>query len=244
MRIALLAALALLVVAAPASAAPRLVKVGDFTSPSYVTSPPNDVRLFVVEQRGTIKIAGSGKTFLDNTAATEDGYTEQGLLSMAFAPDYAASGLFYIAYTNSANALAVDELRRSADPDAADPGSRRPVIAIPRDSGNNLNHNGGQLQFGPDGMLYVSTGDGGASNDPGDDAANTALAAREDPARQPARRAPGEPVRQRGLGLRPAQPVALLVRPRERRPDDRRRRPGPPRGDRLRAGAPRAPGAA
>ena len=216
MRIALLAALALLVVAAPASAAPRLVKVGDFTSPSYVTSPPNDVRLFVVEQRGTIKIAGSGKTFLDNTAATEDGYTEQGLLSMAFAPDYAASGLFYI---TSHERRQRPRGRRAAPvrrPDAADPGSRRPVIAIPPTPATRTQPQRRAAAVRSRRHAYgSSTGDGGVSNDPGDDAANIRLAAREDPARQPAeRRAPGEPVRQRGLGLRPAQPVAVLVRPR------------------------------
>src|SRR5215207_1769199 len=175
MRTAVLLVLAAaLVAAAPAAAAPTLVKVGDFAAPTYVTSPPNDARLFVTEQGGRVRVASGGttKTFLDNTSLTNSGGNEQGLLSIAFAPDYAASGLLYIAYTRGDRALQVDELRRSSDPDAADTRSRRPVLTVAH--ADATNHNGGQLQFGRDGLLYVSTGDGGGSNDPGDDAASTA----------------------------------------------------------------------
>jgi glucose/arabinose dehydrogenase len=158
MRAALLAVAALLLAAAPAEAAPELVKLGDFTAPVHVASPPQDPRVFVVEQDGLVKIVGGG-TFLDVTGRTNHS-SEEGLLSIAFAPDYAASGRFYVFLTTSdGSALNVVEFRRSADPDVADPSTGRVVLTIPHTTASN--HNGGQLQFGPDGYLYVSTGDGG-----------------------------------------------------------------------------------
>ena len=159
MRAVLLAAALVLVSAAPASAAPALVKIGDFTAPVHVASPPQDPRVFVVEQDGLVKIAGGG-TFLDVTSRTNHN-SEEGLLSIAFPPDYAASGRFYVFLTTTdGNALNVVELLRSADPNVADPNGRV-VLSIPHTLAGN--HNGGQLQFGPDGYLYVSTGDGGAT---------------------------------------------------------------------------------
>ena len=98
MRAALLAAALLLVAAAPASAAPELVKLGDFTDPVHIASPPGDPRVFVVEQAGTIDIVGGG-TFLDLESTTQTSY-EQGLLSMAFSPDYATSGRFFVFLTS------------------------------------------------------------------------------------------------------------------------------------------------
>jgi hypothetical protein len=98
-------------------------------------------------------------------------YTERGLFSVAFAPDYASSGLLYAYYTAKANGnVRIDEFRRGADPDRIDVATRRPVLEIPHDQQGN--HNGGQLQFGPDGMLYIGTGDGGAGNDPADNGQN------------------------------------------------------------------------
>jgi hypothetical protein len=154
----------LLLAAAPASAAPQLVEIGRFNAPVHVASPPNDPRVFVVEQGGTIKIAGGG-TFLDVTSRTNGG-GEEGLLSIAFPPDYATSGRFYVFLTNlDGSALQVVEFQRSAaDPNVADPSTARIVHQVPHPltAGN---HNGGQLQFGPDGFLYVSTGDGGNTPD-------------------------------------------------------------------------------
>jgi hypothetical protein len=170
-----LAALLVFVVAAPAGAT-QLVKVGSFSQPTYVTAPPGDSsRLFVTQQAGKIMVMVGGQTqaapFLDLTSKVKPpGSTEQGLLSMAFAPDYATSGKFYVYYT-SRNCPSspgcdehVSEFRRSAaNPNVADPASERLLFAIPHPG--DTNHNGGQLQFGPDGHLYVSTGDGGGHDD-------------------------------------------------------------------------------
>src|ERR671914_528082 len=105
--------------------------IGSFSSPVYVTAPPGDgERIFVVEQAGRIRVVQGGAVlptpFLDITGPVLDG-GERGLLSLAFAPDYAASGLFYAYYTAAPNGdLSVVEYRRSADPNVADPGSARP----------------------------------------------------------------------------------------------------------------------
>jgi hypothetical protein len=168
---AALAALALGVVFAHAVRAapgdPQLVLVGRFTSPVYVTSPPGDrQRLFVVEQPGRVWISRGGATlptpFLDVRSLVSTG-GERGLLSMAFPPDYAASGRFYVYYTARNGAITIAEYRVSPDADAADPSSGRTVLSIPH---SRSNHNGGQLQFGPDGFLYAGTGDGGGAGDP------------------------------------------------------------------------------
>ena len=157
MRTLLLGLALALVAAAPAAAAPQLVKIGDFDTPMYVTSPPGSSQLFVVEKGGAIKLV-SGGTFLDLSAVTDGSYEERGLLSMAFSPNYASNGLFYVFYTDrDTGALKVVEYQRSADPARANPTPRREFLEIPHGPEY---HNGGQLQFGPDGMLYVSTGDG------------------------------------------------------------------------------------
>jgi hypothetical protein len=152
-----------LVVAAPAGAA-TLQPVGTFSNPVFVTSDPNDAtRLLVVEQGGTIRLiaGGSTTTFLDISALVLSG-GERGLLSMAFAPDFASTGRFYVYYTSRPGGdIQIDEF--TAGGGSADPATRRPILTIPhRDAGN---HNGGQLQFGPDGYLYLATGDGGGGGD-------------------------------------------------------------------------------
>jgi glucose/arabinose dehydrogenase len=161
----------LLVLLAPASAqALTLQPVGTFTTPIYVAAAPGDPsRLFVVERGGTVKLVKDGVTMATpflTIAPSElsnpmDG--ERGLLALAFAPDYAASGRFYTYSTDAGGDIRVDLWARSTDPDVALPG-RTLVLKIEHSSRNN--HNGGDLHFGPDGMLYVSTGDGGGADDP------------------------------------------------------------------------------
>jgi glucose/arabinose dehydrogenase len=151
----------------------RLAEVGVFDSPTYVHQPPSGAEglLFVVEQPGRIKVmemaSGDQHTFLDIAGKVSSG-GERGLLSVAFAPDYATSGLFYVYYTRQGGDLVIEEYRRSQDPIAADQSSARKVLDI--EHSRFANHNGGQLQFGPDGLLYIGTGDGGSFDDPAENA--------------------------------------------------------------------------
>jgi glucose/arabinose dehydrogenase len=160
---------AALLLCLPASAqAARLIDLGDFDQPIYVAAPPADnSRLMVVQKEGLIRVleGGSHSTFLDVAAAVGvQSADEQGLLSMAFAPDYATSGRFYVYYTAAdGSANRVDEFRVSANRSVADPGTRRPVISIPHTTASN--HNGGTIAFGPDGFLYIAPGDGGNTAD-------------------------------------------------------------------------------
>ena len=148
-----------------AEGAVRLQKIGSFDAPVYVTSPPKDnSRLFVVEQGGKIVVVKNGKAlgapFLDVSDKITSG-SEQGLLSIAFPPDYAASGLFYIFYTDTDGDEAVVEYKRTTE-DVADPGSARQLMKV---ADLEPNHNGGLLLFGPDNHLYIGIGDGGGAGD-------------------------------------------------------------------------------
>jgi glucose/arabinose dehydrogenase len=181
-RRALVLAIAVLAVvpgAAPAATV-TLAKVGDFSSPVYVTAPLGDTsRVFVVERGGAIKVVKDGaiSTFLDLTPSVLSG-DERGLLSMAFALDYQTTGLFYVYYTarNPTGQITIEERRVDpANPDRADPSYARVLVTIPHDQ--QANHNGGQLQFGPDDQLYAGTGDGGSSGDPSNNAQTTTVAA-------------------------------------------------------------------
>jgi len=130
------------------------------TKPIFVISPPADThRLFVVEKLGQIRIIKDGTLlptpFLDVSGLISTG-DEQGLLSMAFPPDYAATNTFYIAYTDPSNTTVVARYHASANPDVAD-GTGEIVISAPHPEPS---HNGGQIAFGPDHMLYISIGDG------------------------------------------------------------------------------------
>ncbi|MDX6632162.1 MAG: hypothetical protein QOG26_167 [Solirubrobacterales bacterium] len=169
-------ALALAAIASPASAgAVTLTRVTghDFNSPVYVTQPPNGGPLLVVEQPGVIRaIKGNSvrsTPFLDIRGRVTGG-GEQGLLSVAFPPNYARTHLFYVYYTNRGCSAAgdcdieIDEFHRSrSNSSRADASSRRRVLTIPhRQAGN---HNGGQLQFDRHGRLYAGTGDGGGGGD-------------------------------------------------------------------------------
>ncbi len=146
----------------------RLVEVGRFNAPVYATEAPGRPGdLFVVEQRGTIRILRDGSIldppFLDIRERVRHA-GERGLLGLAFHPDFETNGRFFVYYTpNDAMRNVVAEYRRSTDDaDQADPAEVRRLLE-PMDPENN--HNGGMLAFGPDGYLYVGMGDGGGGCD-------------------------------------------------------------------------------
>jgi glucose/arabinose dehydrogenase len=144
-----------------------------FTSPVYVTSPHDGSgRLFVVEQGGRIKIIKSGTVlatpFLDISSLVSKG-GEQGLLGLAFHPNFKSNGLFYIDYTRSNGDTVIARYKRSSKGNVADRSSAYPMLTIPQPYDN---HNGGMLAFGPDGFLYIGMGDGGSSGDPQNRAQN------------------------------------------------------------------------
>ena len=157
---ALLIAIVALLAPSAANAAVHLDSVGTFTQPVHVTSFPGDPdRLLVVERAGTIQLSDHGvaSTFLDlrSLVTDADPSSEQGLLSVALAPDYATTHRLYVFYTREPDgALEVDEF--TAVGDTVPLSSQRVVLKISHSLGE---ENGGQLQFGPDGMLYVGTGD-------------------------------------------------------------------------------------
>lgn len=130
-------------------------------------------RLFVVEQGGQIQIVRNGvklpQPFLDVRSLITSG-GERGLLGLAFSPNYAANGHFYVYYTNLSGDLTIARYSVGANPDLADPTSGVVVLTILHPT--NSNHNGGQLAFGPDGYLYAGTGDGGGGGDPANNAQN------------------------------------------------------------------------
>ena len=142
----------------------KLRKLGDFDGPVHLAAAPGfgDL-LFVVERDGRIVVLRDGEragTFLDISTRVSTG-GERGLLSVAFPRDYERSGRFYVYYTDQNGDIEVDHFRRSS-PIRADEGSRREIITIPHPGASN--HNGGTAAFGPDGKLYLATGDGGASS--------------------------------------------------------------------------------
>src|SRR3954451_2534844 len=143
--------------ARPAATAVHARRIGTFASPTYLTAPPGDKRrLFVVEQAGTIREVADGgklaKPSLDIHRQVDAG-GERGLLSMAFAPDYAKSHLFYVYYTGLDGDIHIEEFP-----------TKRELLRV--EHSTYPNHNGGQLQFGPDDRLYAGTGDGGGGGDP------------------------------------------------------------------------------
>jgi len=129
-------------------------------------------RLFIVEQEGRIRV-WDGATllttpFLDITGPVQC-CGEQGLLGLAFHPDYETNGYFYVNYINTASESVISRFQVSADPNVANPASELIMKNQPRPAAN---HNGGQLAFGPDGYLYFAMGDSGGSGDPGEVAQN------------------------------------------------------------------------
>ena len=138
----------------------------------YTTGDGSD-RLFVVEQPGKIKVfensssATSTQVFLDITGIVDQGggYTEEGLLGLAFHPDYSENGYFYVNYTDYSprrNVIA----RYSVSSDNPNEADNQSAVIIMEVNQPYSNHNGGQIGFGPDGYLYISFGDGGGGGDP------------------------------------------------------------------------------
>jgi len=148
----------------PVAGSVKLTQIGTFDRPVLVTGPPGDPRAFVVEQTGTIRVVGAdgvvqSRPFLD---ISDQVYVtnEPGLLGLAFAPDYATSGLVYVFYNrqNGSGDLRLAEYHVDEnDPNVLNPYTWRTVLGIVKPWEN---HNGGMLQFGPDGDLYISVGDG------------------------------------------------------------------------------------
>jgi glucose/arabinose dehydrogenase len=149
--------------------------VGEFTSPNHVDNAPGTPSqglLFVVEDAGVVRVVNRGviepEPFLDIHNRVED-LGEQGLLSIAFPPDYASSGRFYVYFTNNLGNNQIFEFQVNPDdPTDALEGSARAVISFQHPGATN--HNGGNLQFTPDGLLWVATGDGGGGGDPNENA--------------------------------------------------------------------------
>ncbi len=139
--------------------------VSGLSNPLGLEKPPGDARLFVVEQPGTIRIIKNGAllsgTFLDIRSLVNFDGAEQGLLGMAFHPNYSTNRKFYVNYNrdNGTRQTVIAEFQASAsDPDEADPTTERDLLVINQPFPN---HKGGQLVFGADGLLYVGLGDGG-----------------------------------------------------------------------------------
>ncbi len=171
-----IALLALLLLASLAPAYEAVEIVGGLSAPLFVTAPPgDDSRIFIVEQGGLIRIFDFEEgllatPFLDLTGIVSC-CGERGLLGLAFHPDYANNGYFYLNHTRWASSCAGDDectkivrYEVSGNPNLADPGSREELLEISQPFGN---HNGGMIEFGPgDGHLYIGMGDGGSGGDP------------------------------------------------------------------------------
>ncbi len=150
------------------------VVVTGLSSPVFVTSPVGDDRLFVVEKTGYVRIVENETLvttpFLDIHDLVSAG-GEQGLLGLAFHPDYATNGQFYVSYTDKGDDSRVVEYQVSSDPDRADEATARNILEVIQPA---TNHNGGMILFAPDGYLMVGLGDGGGGGDPWENGQNTA----------------------------------------------------------------------
>ena len=150
-----------------------VIKVADVPAKAlYITQPSNETdRLFVLNQKGRIHIITNGETlktpFLDISDRVHGSLTpgsEEGLLGLAFHPDYKTNGYFYLNYVNKNDSSIVSRFSVTDNPNIADEGTEKMILGIPQPFGN---HNGGHLAFGPkDGMLYIGFGDGGKWGDP------------------------------------------------------------------------------
>ena len=162
-----------------AAGAPLAIRLQEVASgldaPIFLTAPPGDSRLFILERPGRIRVLQNGNLlatpFLDiRPLTTTSG--ERGLLSLAFHPQYASNGYFFIYYTNLAGDIVIERRQVSAgNANVADPLSALTILTIPHPTFSN--HYGGLLSFGPDGYLTAGTGDGGSAGDPPGNAQNT-----------------------------------------------------------------------
>ncbi|HEX5713986.1 MAG TPA: PQQ-dependent sugar dehydrogenase [Solirubrobacterales bacterium] len=170
-RAAGIVAASLALLTASSAQALTLTQVGGtFAQPTYVTSEPTEAgRLFVAERKGTIQLlkGGVSSQFADIRGAVGCGSScqgERGLLSLAPDPDFAANGRLFVAYANDEDgAIHLAELVAGPGRESADSATLEDLLVVPHPDA--ANHNGGQIQFGPDGFLYLSTGDGGGSDD-------------------------------------------------------------------------------
>lgn len=143
-----------------------------FTRPvDFQHASDNSNRIFIVEQAGVISVfpkqtaAAAKKIFLDIQSKVEDSGNEEGLLGLAFHPNYETNGYFYVNYTaTNPNRTIISRFTVSSnDPDQADSASELVILEFAQPYSN---HNGGQVSFGPDGYLYIAVGDGGSGGDP------------------------------------------------------------------------------
>lgn len=149
----------------PVDAIAEVVATG-LAAPVHLAALPDDDRLFVVEQAGRIRVIQGGQVlerpFLDIRDRVRSG-GERGLLSIAFHPDYASNGRFFVDYTDAADSTRIEEYTVTADPNVGDPTSGRTLLTVQQPYGN---HNGGLIAFGPAGHLWIGMGDGGSGGDP------------------------------------------------------------------------------
>jgi glucose/arabinose dehydrogenase len=165
-------------VAPPVNVAPaaqrvaRLDLIAKIGQPTSVATPPGQPNtLFVTTKEGIVYVIDHGKLrqepFLDDADSVNSEGSEQGMFAIAFAPDYATSGKFYVSHNDEDNSVQIDQYERSADdPLKADSDSEVSILNVPHGKGARTQHNGGELQFGPDGDLYIGLGDGGPVDKP------------------------------------------------------------------------------
>lgn len=156
--------------------------------PVDITYPPGDDRMFVISLLGDVRVIKDGQLVEEPFLSLGDRVVvggapgdERGLLGIAFHPDYAENGLFYVHYSAgqgidgaSNGDTVVEEYHVSSNPDVADPESARLVLTVDQPSGQN-NHKGGSIAFGPDGLLYIGLGDGGGGGDTMGNGQNTSV---------------------------------------------------------------------